>query len=371
MRLFTTLLFSIFCMVQVVAQTATYSEIQSNPQGFSSTGANKAWSRTATAPFQYNLNGLSGNSNPLVITDWRFATVPSNAFSILGVEFTINYATATNVSISEVRLVSSNGSSSDVTGAGSFTPATASGSQTFGTPGNLITDWGNIGAGPLSPADISTAAFGVSIIAAKAGGGGSGKIDILSVSMTVYFSALLPVTLSKFDVVRINGDQVAVNWETTSEANVDMLYVERSKDGRYFNTLFEVVPRGKSIGNTLYQVTDKTPISGTSYYRLRERDLDGLNKIYPVQKITINSTVTRFYAKYRQSLIAVDLSGDDGTYHVSLVNLNGQLITRTAVDINGGNAHLDIDASTLKSGMYLVNVYGNGINRTEKVMIAR
>jgi hypothetical protein len=84
----------------------------------------------------------------------------------------------------------------------------------------------------------------------------------------------LPVTLLYFDA-KINAQTIELSWATATEQNSSHFVVERSIDGKQFHE----VGRQKAAGNSLlqkeYSLTDKFPLVGRSYYRLKEVDLDG------------------------------------------------------------------------------------------------
>ena len=108
--------------------------------------------------------------------------------------------------------------------------------------------------------------------------GGTGSINPSSAftgSGTMSSSiALLPVELVSFDAKSINKN-VLINWTTASEKNNDYFTIERTKDSRAFETI--TTTKGAGNSNTLlyYNATDESPMSGTSYYRLKQTDYNG------------------------------------------------------------------------------------------------
>lgn len=84
----------------------------------------------------------------------------------------------------------------------------------------------------------------------------------------------LPVNLLSFGGGQVENTNV-VAWQTSEEINSDYFEVQRGSDG----TSFETIERVKSAGNTqtsqTYQYTDREPLQGYNYYRLKQTDFDG------------------------------------------------------------------------------------------------
>jgi parallel beta-helix repeat protein len=91
-------------------------------------------------------------------------------------------------------------------------------------------------------------------------------------TLSVNVSTILPVKLSSFSAYK-TGDKVNLKWVTESEINVNHYVIERSADGRVFNTIGQVA----SINSTsqhVYTFVDQMPLQGRSYYRLAMVDND-------------------------------------------------------------------------------------------------
>ncbi|HEX8325905.1 MAG TPA: T9SS type A sorting domain-containing protein [Hymenobacter sp.] len=91
----------------------------------------------------------------------------------------------------------------------------------------------------------------------------------------------LPVELLGFDAKR-TGPTVACAWATASEKNNDHFTVERSATGQEFARIGEVKGAGNSTKRVNYAFEDKAPLTGLSYYRLRQTDTDGTVSYSPV-----------------------------------------------------------------------------------------
>ncbi|GEM_PF-5710108 len=86
--------------------------------------------------------------------------------------------------------------------------------------------------------------------------------------------AALPVKLNRFEANQQLGD-VILEWETVSETNNNYFTIERSQHGDQFNSLNVINGAGTSTKKHCYKYIDKNPLSGISYYRLRQTDFNG------------------------------------------------------------------------------------------------
>jgi hypothetical protein len=97
-------------------------------------------------------------------------------------------------------------------------------------------------------------------------------------------STPLPVELLRFEAQR-SGPLVNLTWATASEQGNQGFTVERSADAA---TWIDLVSRpGAGTSNQLleYSAVDDGPLPGTSYYRLRQTDLDGTESWSEVRSV--------------------------------------------------------------------------------------
>jgi|GEM_PF-1629582 hypothetical protein len=84
----------------------------------------------------------------------------------------------------------------------------------------------------------------------------------------------LPVDLLAF-TAHSTAHNVILHWATATETNNDFFTLERSSDGRNFMHLAYLKGSGFSNRVLHYSYIDNQPISGISYYRLKQTDYDG------------------------------------------------------------------------------------------------
>lgn len=96
----------------------------------------------------------------------------------------------------------------------------------------------------------------------------------------------LPVSFTAFGA-NVQNRQVLLNWQSAAASNSGNIWVERSKDGIQWQTVNGIFPV-PITAQTTYKETDKYPMPGLSYYRLKE--LTNSGEVYYSRIVRINLT---------------------------------------------------------------------------------
>ena len=88
------------------------------------------------------------------------------------------------------------------------------------------------------------------------------------------FVAGLPIELVSF-TGNCNSKSVSLNWTTASEINNDYFTIERAQDAINFKELRKFDGAANNNQTINYSFIDTEPLTGTSYYRLKQTDFDG------------------------------------------------------------------------------------------------
>lgn len=159
-------------------------------------------------------------------------------------------------------------------------------------------------------------------------------------SVTTVSNIPLPIALVSFDAEVVNG-MVNLTWETSSEFENDFFMVERSHDGKTFETLTKVDGAGTSDRPLKYHVRDANPYHGTSYYRLSQTDYDGTIAYFKVVivKIETFAEVTKLYPNPvdKDDLLHVDyFAEEDGLVKISIIDPHGISSDSQMVPVKSG-----------------------------------
>lgn len=162
----------------------------------------------------------------------------------------------------------------------------------------------------------------------------------------------LPIELIYFKG-EVIGEIVQLTWKTASELNNDFFSVERSSDAEVWEELMQVAGAGSSNRTSNYQVQDDRPISGTSYYRLKQTDFDGHFEFSPI--VSVN-----FEGKSALMVSPNPSTGLFTIYNIQLVSdqvrLYNGLGQKLNISINKSNSGITLDLSTLPSGIYFLQI---------------
>lgn len=169
-------------------------------------------------------------------------------------------------------------------------------------------------------------------------------------------SAPLPVEWLSF-LARPEDEKVVLDWKTATETNNDFFIVERSADGMTFEAIGQVQGNGTTSSISTYKFTDYSPYDGTSYYRLRQVDFDGQTDFSPVVPIRLGDNVSgvQIYPNPVRDQAWLLIQSDKAINTVlNIYDPAGKLVFSNAVQLQKGSNGINIDLSTLPSGVYFL-----------------
>lgn len=165
----------------------------------------------------------------------------------------------------------------------------------------------------------------------------------------------LPVELVYFDATLHNA-QVVLNWQTASELNSSYFDVLRSDDGENWTSIGTVAANGTSQITLDYSFLDKFPLSGVSYYRLKQVDQNGSFHLSDIQSINNSRKINqvKIYPNPTDNGLVTVVS-DEPITRILIYNALGQVIFETKPDSD--DTYL-LDTQSFESGMYQINLNG-------------
>ncbi len=174
--------------------------------------------------------------------------------------------------------------------------------------------------------------------------------------------AILPITYSKFTATQTKAT-ITLNWQTTTELNNSYFAVERSSNAVNYAAVAQVnsVATGAAVQD--YAYTDKLPLAGNNYYRLKQVDKDG--------KFSYSKTVSIAYLKPG----SIQLFPNPAKDRLTIKGLNAAITSTIAVlDIQGKQllqfaakaATYSFSIGSLAPGTYMVRVKDDNETKVEK-----
>jgi hypothetical protein len=182
----------------------------------------------------------------------------------------------------------------------------------------------------------------------------------------------LPVRLLEFNG-RLQQSDALLNWKTDNEQNTAHFEVERSTDGRSFAKIGQVLS-ANTAGKHSYNFTDAQVANlSTSavFYRLKQLDQDGKYTYSRIVRIGLNTGKTELllYPNPVRDQLNLSIHVDQTVRAKWNLLDHGGRVTRTGslVLLQGSNSTA-IDVSGLPSGMYILDLRGEGLYRQLKVV---
>ncbi len=178
----------------------------------------------------------------------------------------------------------------------------------------------------------------------------------------------LPISLTSFKASAIS-DGAKLEWETASENNNAYFELERSEDGKNFIKFAAITSKGTSSKPTSYSYKDVSLSTETVYYRLKQVDHNG---DFSYVGNTITFTIPSFKEKfsvfmsddYTLKTILVTSKKSKCTFRI--YNLAGEVILKSNENLVKGTNTRTYDVAGLPSGLYLVEIYTDGVKNVQK-----
>ncbi|MBO0952461.1 T9SS type A sorting domain-containing protein [Fibrella forsythiae] len=179
----------------------------------------------------------------------------------------------------------------------------------------------------------------------------------------------LPVELLSFKVSLTPSSQVRIDWETASELNSSRFTIERSRDLINIDDVADVDASGTMQGRKSYVAYDKAPLSGVSYYRIKQIDRDGQSEVFRWLPITYipDNFVAVFPNPGAGDYIRVELAASEPA-SVRLFDLLGRNITVTSHQTEPAKLTVQ-PASVLPAGSYLLSINQNGVSVVKHIVV--
>lgn len=194
-------------------------------------------------------------------------------------------------------------------------------------------------------------------------GSGSNGAGVLSGT-----SGPLPIELLLFEAIPA-GAHVDMRWITATEQNNDHFIVERSMDLITWQTVASVPGAGTSLTERSYGVSDEHPLPNTSFYRLRQTDIDGTSVVFDAVSVHFDeAAVMGLFPNPASDHLTVLFNGMDGATNIRIIDALGRTVPVPMTKYEG-RAVLDI--SIMRPGSYVVVLETGNTVYTQRVLVQR
>jgi photosystem II stability/assembly factor-like uncharacterized protein len=184
--------------------------------------------------------------------------------------------------------------------------------------------------------------------------------------------AVLSLNLLSFTAILADNSTVLLNWATEKEENFSHFEIERSFDGKSFETIGNVKSNGKA-GEQAYNFMDKDVKTGNNYYRLKMVDSDQKVTFSPIRTISIESRDKLDYTAYPNPTrgilnIRLNVKKEQTTDIMLYDNLGRQVYTYRFMARLGSN-QLFFNTHQFPAGLYTLKIKQDNMVAVEKVVL--
>jgi dienelactone hydrolase len=193
--------------------------------------------------------------------------------------------------------------------------------------------------------------------------------EVINNTQAVYSSgSTLPVTFSMFNV-NCSNNHVALTWKTANEINSSEFIIEKSVNGREWNSIASVAASGQSSTEKNYSYAD--PLSnGNDFYRIGQKDNDGKITYTSILKNNCNSKQTfAVFPNPVNDKATITVSSNQNTkLNLSIIDSKGGVVRKQQTILPQGNNQVIINLSGLAKGIYTLQAEWNKEIKTTKLI---
>jgi hypothetical protein len=169
---------------------------------------------------------------------------------------------------------------------------------------------------------------------------------------------VVPVELVEFDA-QPDLRHVDISWSTASERNSAFFEVERSADGHAFLPVGRVPSAGDSQSMNHYSMVDDDPLTGLSFYRLKQQDKDGQYALSDQVAVTFRPGAGTLELFPNPTLGRLEIrfgSSEEGALRWRILDTSGRQVRDGIHAAHPGNNQMVLDLEALDQGSYLIEL---------------
>jgi len=192
----------------------------------------------------------------------------------------------------------------------------------------------------------------------------------------------IPVELTSF-TASVNGNNVNLNWTTSSETNNQGFEVQRlevgdqkSEAGEWEKIVF-MEGKGTTTSEQQYSFMDKNVASGNYTYRLKQIDLNGSASYSEEVNVEVKSAFAYFLNQnypnpFNPSTTIKFGLKQKSNVRIDIFNSIGETV-KTILDEerNPGNYSIEFNAAQLPSGVYIYRIESGSFVQTRKMILMK
>jgi hypothetical protein len=203
--------------------------------------------------------------------------------------------------------------------------------------------------------------------------------------IAVIIYQIIPVEMLSFSA-SVNSGNVVLYWSTASEMNNRMFEIQRAAGNAGNNnldwkTIGSVEGKGTTTEKSNYSFTDKSPVNGISYYRLKQIDFDGTYRILNAEmveftQITDYALEQNYPNPFNPSTVINYSIPVAEQVKLTVYNLLGSEVAVLVDEFKeAGNYSVEFSTENLKnnlgSGVYIYTLKAGTFAQTRKMVVLK
>jgi len=170
----------------------------------------------------------------------------------------------------------------------------------------------------------------------------------------------LPIELLYFNAVCTEDKKTKLNWASASERGSDYFIIERSDDGINYKYIGKIKAAGTNNRTVNYFFVDEEPVTGISYYRLKQTDLDKNFKYY--NKVFISDCFNKqtkilVFPNPAQDYIYINFSATrNEPVNIEIFDMMGKSLLNRNFNCDPENNSFEIKTEDLPKGIYFIKI---------------
>jgi len=186
----------------------------------------------------------------------------------------------------------------------------------------------------------------------------------------------LPIGLLSFNAT-CNIDEVQIEFSVQSQVNNDYFIIERSVNAIEWEELSIIDGAGNTNAQMDYIYTDLNPITGMSYYRMKQVDYNGVSETFYPVSVSCDQDEAIALELYPNPVIndftfAIELDEFQGNdVYYTILDARGLIVKRDRVVLDRGFNRCQLNIGDLPNGLYIFKFENTKVHIPEQRIVKR
>jgi hypothetical protein len=173
----------------------------------------------------------------------------------------------------------------------------------------------------------------------------------------------LPVNWNSFTAELNKNNQTNLTWSTSAEKNTLSFEVEKCSDAKTWTSIYKQAAAGNSESINTYSAVDANVEFGTTYYRIKQIDIDHNFTYSTVEKVSrVHSSEFVMYPNPVSNTLYISLTSVSENSMFEIYTIDGRKISVEKIN----SLKNKINVETLAKGTYMIKIYNQDQILTSK-----